>query len=57
MSGWIVILAIAGSFSISDVKVMQTSGEAQCKQIVDELRPLQGHVSVVCFGPDGEVWK
>lgn len=57
MSGWIVILAIVGAFGVSDIKIVPTSGEAQCKQVIEQMRPLNGNVGSVCVGPDGEVWK
>ena len=53
MGGWILIIAIGGWGTVSDIQVHRDLPEAQCRAMALALKPLKDGVGVVCVGPDG----
>lgn len=56
MGEWILIIALSGVINVSDVQMHRGLTEAQCKQAVKALAPLNT-VGAACIGPKGEVFE
>jgi len=56
MASWILIIAIGGVVSMSDVKTVPMT-EQQCRAAVQELYPLRKAIGAACVGPEGQTFN
>lgn len=53
MGGWVLLIALGGWGTISDMQVHRDLPEAQCRAMLTALAPLKQRVGAACVGPDG----
>lgn len=56
MADWILIIAIGGVVSMSDIKTVPMT-EMQCRAAVEQLYPLSKTIAAACVGPEGQTFS